>query len=627
LLIQRGDRISFSHELFFNVFAAEAVIRFAVGHVDPIVEALANPRHAERKEMIIGAIDDDVLLSQVLETITDYRVVESCLSGACGRYARMWVEARFPSILNRIGEEANRVRFMITDEGWMNVSIAPDTLEKWSKLDLAFLFCLPGLLVQGRYLSEILDIVSLLDSRIAQEASRLREEARERKTPLRDALFANIYVFQHPVSTGLTYVCSNLNSIAFRRVRCKHLADTVHDKMAEPGLSAGQLYLLLTLCEHSVDRDILTAPLIQQTIGHYWVTAPYHLQLELVQAAGHCWEADEAERSALIATIDALQTNNILLSTAMLEALQQLGALDESAEAHQIDVRIQVEKFLSEPETEENCSAAHNVYNAQFDHPLSSAYWEVVSELSEDERKIFLTMAAKGASDSHFFISCLLLDLVSFNDPSVGEIIGRWTEVPPLDSFMPGEAIEVFVIAHISLGRLECALPVQTSSGNPSVDALTAYGEILYWLNRIDIAEEVRRSNCTEPLNVLLKNAGVALDAVRQCAYVRFDGTSRFSGAEPVRLSIVDNFPEHIMEICRLALYSPDIQTGYFRHFSERDRVQVLDFALGILGQHGNEADVSLLRQFSDDLNQGQSAIKAIKNLEQRVKLAPCEVA
>lgn len=623
LLILRGDRVSFSHELFFNAFAAEAVIRRAVGNADLIVETLTSPRHAEHKEMIIGAIDDDVLLRQVLETITESKVVTFCLSGACGRYAHDWAEARFPSLIHRIGEEAKRVRFMITDEEWMNVSIDPDTLEKWSELDLAFIFCLPELLAQGRYLCEMLDVASTMDRRIVEETSRLREQARELKISLRSSLFPNIYVFQHSSSAGLTHVCANIQSIIFHRVRGENVTAILREKIVEPGLSAGQLYLLLSLCSQAVDRDILTAPLIQKIIERYWHNAPYNLQLDLMQAAGRCWGANEAERSALIATIEALpQTKNVLVSTVILEALQQLGALEDSAADHKVDVHIQVEKFLSEPENAENYSAAHHVYYAQFDHPLSSAYWEVVSELSEAQRKSFLIMAAKGASDSYFFISCLLLDLVSFNDPKVGEIIGRWTMAPALDSGMPQDAIEVFVIAHISLGRLGCALPVKASSGNPSAGALTACGEILYWLNRIDMAEEVRRSNCTEPLNVLLKNTGVALDVVRQCAYVRFDGTNRFPGTEPVRLSIVDNFPERITEICRLALHSPDIQAGYFRHFSERDRVQVLDFALGVLGRHGNEADLSLLRQFCDDSNQGQSAIKAVKNLEQRVKLA-----
>jgi len=621
LLIQRGDRVSFSHELFFNAFAAEAVIRRAVGHADPIVEALTSPRHAEHKEMIIGAIDDDVLLQQVLETITESKVVTFCLSGACGRYAQDWAEARFPTLIHRIGEEANRVRFMITDEGWSDISLDPDTLEKWSVLDLAFIFCLPELLAQGRYLCEMLDIASTMDRRIAEETSRLREGARERKIHLLNTLFPYIYVFQHPSSAGLTHVCANIQSIIFHRVRGENATAILREKIAEPGLSAGQLYLLLSLCSQAVDRDILTAPLVRKIIERYWHNAPYNLQLDLMQAAGRCWGANEVERSTLITTIEALpQTKNVLVSTVILEALQQLGALEDSAAEHKVDVHIQVEKFLSEPENAENYSAAHHVYYAQFDHPLSSAYWEVVSELSEAQRKRFLIMAAKGASDSYFFISCLLLDLVSFNDPKVGEIIGRWTVVPALDSCMPQEAIEVFVIAHLSLGRLGCVLPVQTSCGNPSADALTACGEILYWLNRIDMAVEIRRSNCREPLNVLLKNTGVALDAVRQCAYVCFDGTNRFPGAESVRLSIVDNFPERITEICRLALHSTDIQTGYFRHLSERDRVQVLNFALGVLGRHGNEADLSLLRQFSDDSNQGQSAIKAIKNLEQRVK-------
>lgn len=623
LLTQRGDRVSFSHELFYNAFAAEAVIRRAVGHADHIVEALANPWNAERKEMIIGAIDDDVLLQQILETISDSRIVVSCLSGTCGRYAHEWAEARFPSLIHRIGEEANRVRFMITDEGWMNVSIDPDTLEKWSELDRAFIFCLPELLAQGRYLFEMLDIVAAMDRRIAEETIRLREQARERKIPLRSSLFSDIYVLQHPVSTGLTYVCANIQSAIFRRVRGEHATVILREKIAEPGLSAGQLYLLLALCSQTVDRDILTAPLIRQTIERYWPNAPYNLQLDLMQAAGRCCGADEAERTALITTIEALpQTKNVFLSTAILEALQQLGALEDSAAEHQVDLCIQVKKILSEPETTESCIFAHHVYYAQFDHPLSSAYWEVVSELSEDERKRFLTMAAKGVSDSHLFLSPLLLKLVSFNDPKVGEIIGRWTEVPPMDSGMPQEAIEVFVIAHISLGRLGCTLPVRTSSGNLSADALTAYGKILYWLNRIDVAEDVRRSNCIEPLNVLLKNTGVALEAIRQCEHVRFIGTNHFPGVESVKLSIINCFPEQVTEICRLALHFQAIQSGYFRHFFERDRVQVLEFALAKIGQYGNEADLSLLRQYSDDINLGQSAIKAIKQLEQRVKFS-----
>ena len=350
LLMQRGDRVSFSHELFFNAFAAEAVIRHAAGRADHIVAALANPKHAERKEMIIGAIDDDVLLQQVLEGITDSRDVASCLSGTCGRRAREWAEARYPRLIQRIGEEVGRVRFMITGQGWENVSVDPDTLEEWSALDRSFISLLPELLAQGRYLHEMLEIVAAMDRRIAEETHRLRDQARERKMSLRSSLFAITYVFQHPISMGLTYVCSQMRSGRFRRVSSECLTDIVREKLAEPELSAGQVYLLLTLGKQTVELNILTAPLIRQAIERYWTKAPYHLQLDLMQTAGWCWGAEEPERTALIATIEALPHRHPFVSTAIVEALQQLGALTASEEAHQWEVRDQVEKLLLEPD-------------------------------------------------------------------------------------------------------------------------------------------------------------------------------------------------------------------------------------------------------------------------------------
>ena len=71
LLTLRGERISFAHEMFFDVFAAEAVVRGAAGRAESVLAALATPQHAARKDFIIGAIDDDLFLEQLLEVLED----------------------------------------------------------------------------------------------------------------------------------------------------------------------------------------------------------------------------------------------------------------------------------------------------------------------------------------------------------------------------------------------------------------------------------------------------------------------------------------------------------------------------------------------------------------------------
>ena len=45
LLMHRGDRVSFPHEMFFDAFAAEAVVRQAEDRPKQILTALAAPLH------------------------------------------------------------------------------------------------------------------------------------------------------------------------------------------------------------------------------------------------------------------------------------------------------------------------------------------------------------------------------------------------------------------------------------------------------------------------------------------------------------------------------------------------------------------------------------------------------
>ncbi|HET6892091.1 MAG TPA: hypothetical protein VFH31_13390, partial [Pyrinomonadaceae bacterium] len=287
-------------------------------------------------------------------------------------------------------------------------------------------------------------------------------------------------------------------------------------------------------------------------IKRYWTKAPYHVQLELMETAGQFWRAEEPERKALIAVIEALpHLQNPFVSTVIMEALQQLNALEASEHEHQKDVRDQMQKLLSGPGDEESCIAVHHLYYAQFDHPLSTAYCEVVSQLSGEERRRFLMMAAKGVEDSHLFLSPPILDLASFKDPEAGEIINRWTQAPPPDSFDPQEAIEVFVIARIAVARLGCVLPDKAATDNPSANALAACGALLYWSNRVDVTEDVRRTACHKPLDVLRQHeTGVAVDAIRHCHHVRSEGIKRLPGAASVNSSILSCFPEHAAEIC-----------------------------------------------------------------------------
>ena len=256
-------------------------------------------------------------------------------------------------------------------------------------------------------------------------------------------------------------------------------------------------------------------------------------------------------------------------------------------------IREEVRQFLANPDGHESCTAAYRTYYAQFDHPLSAAYGEAVADLSEAERKQLLMMAGKGWDNLSFFLSPLIIELASFCAPEAGAIISRWTELPPTDSFMPQDAIGVFVVAHIALGRLGCLLPErQTEPDNPSAESLAACGAILYWSNRTDLDEDARCTACRQPLSVLARHElGAAVDAIRHCEHALVEGVERIPGQGLVQRSIVNCFPVEVTEFCRQALKSPSSLIGYFTHF---DRRQVLGFCIQVLGNHGNVGDLML---------------------------------
>ena len=592
LLTQRGDMISFAHEMFFHAFAAENVVRRADGRSAEVLTALASPHHADRKAFIIGAIDDDLLRGQVLEGLTDPQSVAACIAGACGRAAREWAEARCGALGERLRAEALGVSFRISAQGWMNVAFEEATLVLWTASERALLAVIPQRIIEGHYLDEVLDISGVLDRRIAEEGPRLRDESRERKIALRSALFANAYVHQSGAVPGITHICTGLHG-GFFRTTSDAASRTVQRELERDGLSPGQIYLLLML-SRGVD---IAPPLIAQALKTHWTGAPYHLRLDLLDAARMCRSASDSDRDALIAAVEELPPpRNVFISSMILEALQGLGALEDSEREHIDAVHEQVTHCLIDPENAERCAMAYGLYSSQFDHPYCGAYYEVIADLPENERKTLLTMAANGASDTAVFLAPLLTDLASFGDSGVGDSITRWTALPPTDSFMPQDAVAVFVVAHIALARLGCPLPDRRGEADGySAQALATCGAILYWCNRVDLEETDKRHACDPSLQVLLRHErGAALDIIRHCEYALVQGVKRLPGSAPLERSIVNAFPIEAVEICRQAVAGTVSQVGFFRYHSEYHRRQNLTFAIDVLAQHGNSTDLRL---------------------------------
>ena len=485
---------------------------------------------------------------------------------------------------------------------------------------------LPALVAEGRYLEEALEVIGILDQRIAEEWMRLRYNTGINDTKLRNGLFAISFAIPalSPCAPAISWVCASIgNAVVIPRMDCfRSPKDTVptetHRMLFEGDLSQGQLYFSL---QRSRGVEI-PASFLARTIESRWESARYHLQIALLHSAAMNSKGEEADRTKLIKAVEELRDRgDLYVSDSILETLQMLGEMDDDAEEHRYPVLENVRECLGRPTDRDSQIQAWIIYCSQFEHPYSAAYCEIVSELGNGDRKVLLEMAAEGATDTSFWLTPLLIDLALIGDRNSGGRIARWTRVPEVEGrVMPQKDISVFVVAHIALARLGCELPDRRIAvGSASADALAACGAILYWINRSDLGEDERLTACGSALGILEEHArSMALDVVCECEYAVYGDARRLPDEGAKLRSIVGTFPTETAAICRVALLHPGSQIGYFSHYGDHDRQRNIRFAIDVLKDHGSVMDRPLLGRYASCREYGREAIAALRAIEER---------
>jgi hypothetical protein len=212
LLARRGDRVSFSHEMFLNIFAAEAIIRRAGNDPEAVIAALRLPQHLEMRPFVLGAIDDNSFRRRVLSELVDERVMRACLAGQCGSDAQLWANKRCDEVLARVGQEIETVQFEVSDGAYWHIAAKPETLQEWSQQDRVILTAVPHELVAGRRLDQVLDLVGKMDAHLLEEQRRLLSAVKEKNVPLRSSLYAASYTGVGRNEIRLSLICSPIHS-------------------------------------------------------------------------------------------------------------------------------------------------------------------------------------------------------------------------------------------------------------------------------------------------------------------------------------------------------------------------------------------------------------------------------
>lgn len=612
LVLQRGDRLSFSHEMFFSAFAAESAVRAAGTDAKRIEAALRSPRLHASKALIAGAIEDEALLEVILDSTTDQGLLQSCIQGECGDAARRAVTAKVEALLTEMIAEPSELRFLLNGEGWHSSAIeAALPRPNLSRFE-ALLPAIGWLLVQGLHVDHVIAACRAMEQKIVDANYALHEEARSKKVPLRHEIFSQAYVFNRKVAISQLMNFVHSGGLSFRHQPGRDFEAALKRAWSEASTHS-EFYFLLgitKLTEHAAWAAPFVASLLER-LG----SLPYHLQLDAIDFCVYLRNVDDVVKARLIDALEkSLDKLGVMMNSIILEALKGLGALEAEEENYVAVVQREIDWALSESSPQADAEA-WRLFSSQFDHPYDGTYWQQIQDLADDRKKQLLFKACRGAGTEYVsFVGILIRQLSGFGDPEVAEAIEPWLNLPSKKSVLPQDAIEAYLAAHEGMGKLKVPLPAASRSAMDVDEAMRACGELAYWACRLANSELESSPHTLDARNSLLaRSASVSAGALLL-------SNSRMLASDGARINLVRSYPDTALAVCREALQHRHAQTSYQDHGFRDDPVSIATFSLQVIGQYGNADDLKSVRALCDDERLGRHALDAIKQIEGRIR-------
>ena len=173
------------------------------------------------------------------------------------------------------------------------------------------------------------------------------------------------------------------------------------------------------------------------------------------------------------------------------------------------------------------------------------------------------------------------------------------------------------ITSYILLGIYKFPFYDLRESEKNEVDILIhACGKIFYWLNRVDLKIESRIENCENLLNLLFQEKSEFLiDLLRQVhrALYSYKMSNLFQNKEIN--TIYDYFQKRILTLARYSIQNPASQKTIYLHSQQNE---ILMYSISLVEKFGNEMDIELLFELTDDQIYGSAAVSAIKTLSHK---------
>ena len=610
LLVRRGARISFAHEMIQNACAAFDLAQQA--SVDPTTFGfrLSTPILETIAGDIVSAIEDTCTCRAVLGAATRPVLLSTAAEGELGAIAASVARELLDEAAEACVAEIRGARLVLIKENEsVRIEWAEDTRRNWTAAEEAQLCAIGGCAVSGGDLNTYLGLCAEMDTRLDSERRRLADEARAAKFPLRSKTFALSY-FGFGNRIGFTHVA---------RASQPGLRDFRHGMIEREfnlaDLSSGQLHFFLESRQafFGHDDDGRFSEQLIYLLRERFRWEPYHVQLAALDAVGFAREAPEETLGRLVEAIVALNVSpaNWGINSSRIDALKILGAIDDQSDETRRQVEHELASVLSDDEDAVDKDLALSLCLRMFDHPYDSIYAEKIFALSEELRRQ-LYRRALGSSDIKTCtrLSWLSMQVASFADLSDAPLFEPLAALPDPTNPFPQEEWTGFVVAARFLGRHGAKLP-DVELNSPAERCLAEIRTLVY-------AADSRRPRDTETVRLTWQRlhampAPLVIGCLSEVHEALTDWHWREAMEACYPLDLAEIYSAECLKVAR-QFVEDGVDAQYFHRTWMREKGP--SFAFSTIGRYGDRSDIDCLRVLSRAHPFARHALAAMRSLD-----------
>ena len=600
----RHGQCVFRHEMLQEFFEAEGLLADASTITD-IASEVCKPRNRHLAPLVLGGLPTKADVRVVLRALGSAELLRDSLLGHYGEEAaagaREEASKLFKEVQRRIVEGSYPIDFHRSP---LSPPTSNDAEDQWEQIVAT---AVGYTAARGYFLEELADLVSRLDRQFLKAAQELDGKGRLR---LLDQGFRS--AFDSNVGPPIAKILDTLRLEVWRTSWDTSVQKRVCH-LCSPSESLGPGRLLLA-CYLLRGVGEAVNPMLPELLRNCWKTEIYLLRIQVLELIeGVAERISDTLRSELVSRLESFDyAGNLMLSTAIVDALARLGALESVCSPG--DAENEFRAVLSQPNETSAQEQAYHLLMRMFEEVFQDSYFEAIGNLSTDDRTLLFTMAALGAPEWSLSKGYILGELGRKGDVHAVPAFRKYAVLPDAKANDMHDAVEAFAWAVVGLSRYEDNFP--QIKRPMTADEFTWYtlGEILFWMHKPHLPDQECRSQCAPLWRRLIDGFAIAVvDPL-----LRLERVSLWRpkvNAEGLRIER-DLFKDEIREILERALENLEglsslFEVGKWDFFSSERQ----SYVIRTLGEIGNRETIAKLQVFADHPRLGVTTVEAIRKL------------